>query len=128
MKLPTTPLGSRLRERRVALTLTQSEVAERVGAFPAQISYFEIGERRPRPEMLIALADALSCTVDWLLSRSGAPELSATDTIEPINETLKDMLDDVVETFSSADKHALLRYYQFLKSQPLMFSPEGQDT
>lgn len=118
MKLPTTPLGARLRERRVALKLTQTEVAERVGVFSAQISYFEIGDRRPSPEILTSLATALSCTTDWLLHRSGAPELSATDTTDATNAALKSMLDDVNETFSAADKHALLRFYQFLKSTP----------
>lgn len=127
MKPTTTPLGARLRERRVALKLPQHVVGERAGISSARVSYFEIGKRKPDPETLIALADALQCTTDWLLNRSGAPELAATDETEPTNVALQSMLDDVVATFASADKHALLRYYQFLKTQPALPTADSDE-
>ena len=127
MKPTTTPLGARLRERRVALKLPQHVVGKRAGISSARMSYYEIGARQPDPETLIALADALECTTDWLLDRSGAPELSATDETEPTNVALQNMLADVVETFASADKHALLRYYQFLKMQPALPTADTTD-
>lgn len=126
MKPTTTPLGARLRERRVALKLPQHVIGARAGISSARMSYFEIGQRKPSPETLIALADALQCTTDWLLGRSGAPELSATDETEPTHAALKSMLDDVINTFSSSDKHALLRYYAFLKTQQVV-SPVQQE-
>ena len=127
MKPTTTPLGARLRERRVFLKLPQHVVGERAGISSARISYYEVGARQPDSKTLIALADALECTTDWLLGRSGAPELAATDKTEPTNVALQDMLADVLETFSVTDKHALLRYYQFLKTQPALPTADTVD-
>lgn len=46
---------------------SQTDLAARVGATPAQISNYENGGYGPRPEMLGRLADALETTTDFLI-------------------------------------------------------------
>lgn len=59
-----------LREKR---RLTQAELGQRAGIAPAAISHFETGLRRPSPENLKKLAQALSVSVDYLLGAKDTP-------------------------------------------------------
>jgi transcriptional regulator with XRE-family HTH domain len=65
-------LGRRLREARLAAGLTQAEVAGDATSVP-NLSRIERGERRPRPELLAALADALGVPVAALLDDAPPP-------------------------------------------------------
>lgn len=61
--------GSRLRQARKAMGLSQQELAERVGfkTFNA-IAQYERGIRDPSLPTLFRLATELKCSVDWLLN------------------------------------------------------------
>ena len=61
--------GSRLRQARKAMGLTQQELAERVGfkTFNA-IAQYERGIRDPSLPTLFRLATELKCSADWLLN------------------------------------------------------------
>ena len=66
--------GDRLYFRRVQLGMKrQHELAAIVGVRAQTISYYESNERRPSFEMLSALADALDCSVDYLMCRVDTP-------------------------------------------------------
>ena len=56
-----------LKTKRLEKGMTQSEVADRCGITQCSYSYYEIGKRQPKPEMLKKLAAVLNCTVDDLL-------------------------------------------------------------
>lgn len=56
-----------LKAKRIEKKMTQSEVADRCGITQCAYSYYEIGKRSPKPEMLKKLATVLNCTVDDLL-------------------------------------------------------------
>ena len=60
-------LGRELRKARVALQLTQADIAERVGTDPETISRFERGATLPSLVRLLELAEALEVTVASLL-------------------------------------------------------------
>ncbi|NQU60400.1 MAG: helix-turn-helix transcriptional regulator [Rhodospirillales bacterium] len=60
-----TVISKRVKERREALNLSQSELARRVGEKPQTIQKLEAGIVR-RPRYIIELAKALSVSVDWL--------------------------------------------------------------
>lgn len=62
--------GSRLRERRKLLGITQEALAKAVGTNQAQISKFESGESVPSSDILAALAENLDVSADWLLGLS----------------------------------------------------------
>ena len=69
-------LAKRLKQRREGLGLSQAELAARmnnVKSTPLQISHYEAERRMPSAESLIHLADALECSVDWLLGRTSKP-------------------------------------------------------
>lgn len=59
--------GRKLRELRKQKNLTQKELASLIGVKNSIISFYEVGERIPSPEILIKLASALHVTADYLL-------------------------------------------------------------
>src|SRR5262245_56528558 len=61
--------GQRLRHLRRARGLTLSDLGERVGRAPSQLSLLENGRREPKLSLLNALAAALSTSVEELLRR-----------------------------------------------------------
>lgn len=60
-------IGGRLRAARTRAGLTQSELARECGVSTAAISKFERSGCRPSLEVLLAIADALETTVDFLV-------------------------------------------------------------
>jgi transcriptional regulator with XRE-family HTH domain len=68
----------RLREKRLALNLTQLQLAEMVSVTPRTIQNYELGARRPtKYEIVKKLASALNTTPEDLLGSSGMLVLSA---------------------------------------------------
>ncbi|MEO3807663.1 helix-turn-helix domain-containing protein [Sphaerisporangium sp. B11E5] len=61
--------GQRLRHLRKQRGLTLSELGERVGRAPSQLSLLENGKREPKLSLLKSLASALSVPVEELLRR-----------------------------------------------------------
>ena len=60
-------LGNRLRQLRKDRNLTQQQLAELIGVKNSVISFYEVGERLPSPDVLRKLAMALHTTADYLL-------------------------------------------------------------
>ena len=77
--------GDRLKQRRDALKLRQEDIAQETGISRASIQRFESGDM-PKGDYLIKLAEALQCSVDWLLT--GKPE-SRGDAIHDGSTTLR---------------------------------------
>ena len=59
--------GSRLKELRKKSKLTQQQVADRVGVTKSVISFYELRERSPSPDVLIKLAYIFHVSTDYLL-------------------------------------------------------------
>lgn len=59
--------GNRLRQLRKDRKLTQQQLAELIGVKNGVISFYELGDRIPSPEVLRKLALALHVTADYLL-------------------------------------------------------------
>lgn len=55
-----------LKSRRIALGLSQAELASKLGIVQSAVSAWESGEKMPRASQLPALAEALNCTIDDL--------------------------------------------------------------
>lgn len=62
-------VGERIRERRKNQQMNQQDLSERTGLTQSQISRYENGDNEPTGDALVALADALNTTTDWLLGR-----------------------------------------------------------
>ena len=68
------PFAERLRQARNQKGLMQKEVAGQLGMTPRAYQYYEGGRRRPDFETLVALADLLGVSTDYLLGRVDTPE------------------------------------------------------
>ena len=62
-------VGTRIRNRRKNLGLTQSQLAAQADTTEDAISDYKRGERRMSLEMAVKLASILECDTDWLAGR-----------------------------------------------------------
>lgn len=60
-------LAEKLRDLRLKSKLSQKEVAKRLDVSPSIVSAYEVGERTPSVESLMALASLYQCSSDYLL-------------------------------------------------------------
>lgn len=63
-------LGRRIRKQRTLLHQTQEQIAEQVGVSTSFIGHVERGSRKASLETLVALANTLNVSIDYLLSAS----------------------------------------------------------
>ena len=66
----------KLKELRKSAGLTQKQLAERLGITPSVVSYYELSERTPSPEILVKLAGIFHVTTDSLLGINQAKDSS----------------------------------------------------
>lgn len=59
--------GSNLKELRLKYKMTQKELADKIGVTKSVVSYYELQERTPSPEILIKLSGIFHVTADYLL-------------------------------------------------------------
>ncbi|MBQ6381364.1 MAG: helix-turn-helix transcriptional regulator [Clostridia bacterium] len=59
--------GNNLKSLRLKYKMTQKELAEQIGVTKSVVSYYELQERAPSPEVLIKLSRIFHVTTDYLL-------------------------------------------------------------
>lgn len=59
--------GSKLKTLRIEAGMTQTELAKRLSITKSVVSYYELQERTPSPDVLVQLADIFHVTTDYLL-------------------------------------------------------------
>lgn len=59
--------SNRLKELRLQAGLTQLQLAQRLGITKSVISFYELSERAPSPDVLIRLANIFHVSTDYLL-------------------------------------------------------------
>lgn len=59
--------GSRLKELRTQAGLTQLQLAQRMGITKSVVSFYELQERTPSPDVLVKLARIFRVSTDYLL-------------------------------------------------------------
>lgn len=67
-------LGARIAALRRQAGLSQGELAKRLQISPSAVGMYEQGRREPSAELLVALAQNLNVTVDYLLTGKPTPE------------------------------------------------------
>lgn len=65
--------GVHLKNLRKSKNITQKQLALDIGASERGIQQYELGERKPTYDMLIALADYFDVSLDYLVGRSDDP-------------------------------------------------------
>lgn len=68
MELNIQTIGTRIKERRKELNLTQLEIKQKVGISSGNMSDIEHGNRLPSAPTLVQLAEVLECSVDYILT------------------------------------------------------------
>lgn len=59
-----------LRKARLAIDITQQELADKVGITRKTLNMYEKGHREPSASVIVKLADQLHVTTDYLLGRN----------------------------------------------------------
>ena len=59
--------GIKLKELRLSAGLTQQQLATQLGITKSVVSYYELQERYPSPEVLIKIASVFHVSTDYLL-------------------------------------------------------------
>lgn len=86
--------GRKLRELRKQKNLTQKQLAALIGVKNSIISFYEVGDRMPSPEIIIKLAAALNVTCDYLLGI----EKNETIDVSGLDENDKKLVRSLVDT------------------------------
>lgn len=98
-KLKYAPIAQRIRIARTEATrLTQAQLAEQLGVVQNQVARWETGEREPKAETLVKIAEILGVTINFLVG--DLPRLPTTwqpQLVIPVK-------DDVEQTAETASK------------------------
>ena len=80
--------------------LTQKELADKIGVTKSVVSYYELQERSPSPEILIKLSRIFHVTTDYLLG------IEHTHTIDVSNLSSEQLtvIEQLIKLFESDDK------------------------
>ncbi len=94
-------IGRRIRIQRRLLNLTQGELAKAIGVSPSFIGHMERGDRQASLETLVALANELDVSVDYLLAAS----LNRTMLVTPENVFTETQLETMKEMLAALDSY-----------------------
>ena len=91
-------IGERIRERRLALSLSQARLAAELGIDQSTVAKWETGPNSPRPKTLRDLAERLHVSVSWLISGE-----------EPVSRPAADSLGLSVDEAARVVRHSVSR-------------------
>ncbi len=74
--------GEKLKTMRKEAGMTQKELADRLGITKSVVSYYELQERTPSPDVLIRLAGIFHVTTDYLLGIDQRKTIDVSDLSE----------------------------------------------
>lgn len=88
-------IGRRIRIQRRFLNLTQGELANQIGVSPSFIGHLERGTRQASLETLVALANVLDVSLDYLLAAS-LKRTCLANLEKPFNERQLDTMQEML--------------------------------
>ncbi len=68
-----------LKELRRQAGMSQKQLAERIGVTKSVVSYYELSERIPSPDVLIKISEVFHVTTDYLLGRDMRMTMDVSD-------------------------------------------------
>lgn len=93
--------GSRLKNLRKQHNLTQKQLASLIGVKNSIISFYELGDRIPSPQIIVSLASVFHVTSDFLLGI----EKSETIDVSGLDEDDKKLVGLLIETLRKKNQH-----------------------
>lgn len=71
--------GNKLKELRTQANMTQQQLATKLGVTKSVVSYYELQERYPSPEILMRIAREFKVSTDYLLGMQSSKVLDVSD-------------------------------------------------
>lgn len=107
-------IGENIKAIRKSLSLTQTEVAEKLYTTPQNISRVESGEGEPTAEMLIGMAEVFNVSVDTLVGKIEMPEKDLMNKLQIYFKTCEN--DEVSNRVFNVCKNIIQgRYHKFFE-------------
>lgn len=75
----TLKFGERLKTLRKSKNMTQTQLAARMHVAKSVVSYYELGERSPSPDVLVRMSRIFHVTTDYLLGLERTHMLDVSD-------------------------------------------------
>lgn len=88
-------LGDKIREIRLAKKMSQVELAKLLDVTKQSVSNWENENIQPSIEMLIKIADVLSISTDYLLSRDTKRYLDVTGVSESVIQNIQALIEEI---------------------------------
>ena len=85
--------GKHLRELRKQKNLTQKQLADLVGIQNSVISFYELGDRMPSPEIIAKLASTLHVSADYLMGIEKAESIDVSGLSEEDIQAVRQLVD-----------------------------------
>lgn len=85
--------GARLKELRKQAGLTQQQLASQIGVSKSVVSFYELRERTPSPEVLVKLASVFHVSADYLLGIERNKSIDVTGLNEEDQKAIRMMVD-----------------------------------
>ena len=93
--------GEKLKRLRKEAGLTQTELAKRLNVTKSVVSYYELQERNPSPDVLIRLTEIFHVSADYLLGINRTKTLDVSD----LDEDEIGLLLHTIEVLRTAHKN-----------------------
>lgn len=87
--------GNTLKRLRLQAGMTQKQLADSIGVTKAVISYYELQERYPSPEVLIKLASVFRVSTDYLLGLEKSNTVDLTGLTDDDISIIKQLVDSL---------------------------------
>ena len=120
--------SERIKELRLGNSMTQSELAIRLGVSPSAIGMYEQGRRRPDTEMLTHISQVFDVSVDYLLSNDARTSAASRDLTKYIDKFTEDMVNqpDLVFNGRSVRREQLNRIREAMKIGMLLVLSQSE--
>lgn len=82
-------LGSRIKQLRLSMGWTQSQLGEKISVTKASVSGYENDTRSPDKEILVKLAKIFNVTTDYLLGNNQTPKWASKDDVIELDKILE---------------------------------------
>jgi len=98
-------VGERIKNRRIELGISQTQLAKVAELTPAAISQFEAGSRKPSFDAISNLASALNVSTDYLVGNHNN-----------VGDEYAEMIRNIMG-FSEENKKLMFEFYEFVKQK-----------
>lgn len=105
-------IGTRIKNRRKSLGLTQLDIKTATGISSGNISEIENGNRLPAAATLVQLARILQCTIDWILTGETSAPAPPPDGFFVSEDSAERMLLQGFRQLSEEDREELMAIMQ----------------